>query len=162
MSKPHLLPPVAFPSESLAESLNLTGERPGSRMSTASSKRMSYITELRSRRDRSDTASMITVDEITAEVENRRQSVDVKEDDETEEWTAVESSDADAKSIKEMLEEEEEEEDSDVDDSDDDDDDDATDVTVTDDEEPNKAMISRGGETCCSLLHRNWNTQHVL
>ena len=33
------------------------------------------MTELRNRRDRSDTASMLTVDEITAEVENRRMSM---------------------------------------------------------------------------------------
>ena len=35
---------------------------------------MSYMTELRSKRDKSDTASMMTVDEITANVENLRQS----------------------------------------------------------------------------------------
>lgn len=35
---------------------------------------MSYMTELRSKRDRSDTASLMTVDEITAEVESRRAS----------------------------------------------------------------------------------------
>ncbi|KAL5529624.1 hypothetical protein ACEPAG_5609 [Sanghuangporus baumii] len=46
--------------------------------STASrvSHRFSYMSELRARRDRSDTASMLTVDEITAEVElNRRKSL---------------------------------------------------------------------------------------
>ncbi|KXN86865.1 Serine/threonine-protein kinase STE11 [Leucoagaricus sp. SymC.cos] len=42
--------------------------------STSSSRRMSYMTELRSKRDRSDTASVMTVDQITAEVESRRAS----------------------------------------------------------------------------------------
>ena len=144
VSKPHLLPPVAFPSESLADSLNLTGSasRPGSRMSTASSKRMSYITELRSKRDRSDTASMITVDEVTAEVESRTQGDETADGEETDGWTAVESSDADAKSVKEMPEEEEEEEE----DEDEDEEDDGTDVTVTDDEEPGKTITSHGGK----------------
>jgi len=35
---------------------------------------MSYMTELKSKKDRSDTASLMTVDEITAEVESRRVS----------------------------------------------------------------------------------------
>lgn len=35
---------------------------------------MSYIKELRSKRDISDTASIMTMDEITAEVESRRES----------------------------------------------------------------------------------------
>lgn len=146
-SRPHLLPPVAFPSESLSDSLNLTNSRPGSRMSTAS-KRMSYITELRSKRDRSDTASMITVDEITAEVESRRESLDMKDDGDTDGWTAVESSEADTKSIKEVPEDEVEG------DSDEDVDDGATDVTVTDDEEPGKAVVSCGGEKMSTFLNR--------
>ncbi|KAF9500833.1 Pkinase-domain-containing protein [Pleurotus eryngii] len=73
-----LLPPIPFPSESLSESMeSLTGgqpSRPVSRAMSLSSRRMSYMTELRSKRDRSDTASMVTVDEITAEVESRRES----------------------------------------------------------------------------------------
>lgn len=163
MSRPHLLPPVAFPSESLAESLNLTsnggGSRPGSRLSTASSKRMSYITELRSRRDRSDTASMLTVDEITAEVESRRESMDVQSGEETDDWTAVESSEADTRSLKEMPEEEmDEDEDEDEESDDEDVDDDATDVTVTDDEEPGKAITSRGGKLVRHIADREMLT----
>ena len=109
MSRPHLLPPVAFPSESLSESLNLSGSRPGSRLSVASSKRMSYIQELRSKRDVSDTASMITVDEITAEVESRQENSGSKDSSDSEDWTAVESVDADTQSIKEVPEDEDEE-----------------------------------------------------
>lgn len=45
-----------------------------SRTASNASRRFSYMSELRARRDRSDTASMLTVDEITAEVENRRKS----------------------------------------------------------------------------------------
>ncbi len=47
-------------------------------------KRMSYITELRSKRDVSDSASFITVDEITAEVESRRENSDADNG-----WTAI-------------------------------------------------------------------------
>ena len=69
MSRLHLLPPVAISSESLSESMNLTpSSRPGSRMSVLdpASKRMSLITEMRGKKDTSDTASLLTVDEITA------------------------------------------------------------------------------------------------
>ncbi|EJD02304.1 Pkinase-domain-containing protein [Fomitiporia mediterranea MF3/22] len=94
---PHLLPPVDFPSESFADSFHdvtVGASTPGNGMgsgarsgptpmisrtpSTASrvSHRFSYMSELRARRDLSDTASMLTVDEITAEVElNRRKSL---------------------------------------------------------------------------------------
>ncbi|KIL69785.1 hypothetical protein M378DRAFT_157021 [Amanita muscaria Koide BX008] len=72
--EPKLLPPIPFPSESLSDSLQNftagTGQR-GSRPMSIASRRMSYMTELRSKRDRSDTASMVTVDEITAEVESK-------------------------------------------------------------------------------------------
>ena len=79
-SKAHLLPPVNISFESFSESMNsLTGGQLGAHrlsarpMSTAS-RRMSYIKELRSKRDISDTASIMTMDEITAEVESRRES----------------------------------------------------------------------------------------
>ncbi|TFK76404.1 Pkinase-domain-containing protein [Pluteus cervinus] len=85
------LPPIPFPSQSLSESLeSITG--PGihphraSRTPSLASRRMSYMTELRSKRDRSDTASLMTVDEITAEVESRTNL-----DQEMEEWTKVET-----------------------------------------------------------------------
>jgi mitogen-activated protein kinase kinase kinase len=45
---------------------------------------MSYITELRSKRDVSDSASFITVDEITAEVESRRENGDADNG-----WTSI-------------------------------------------------------------------------
>lgn len=148
-SRPHLLPPVAFPSESLADSMNLSGSRPGSRLSVASSKRMSYIQELRSKRDVSDTASMITVDEITAEVESR-ESTGSKDSSDSEEWTAVESGDADTKSIREIPEEEEEEEEGEGEEEEDEleeeAEDDATEGTLTDEEGEPKAITSRGGK----------------
>jgi len=82
----HLLPPVDFSLESFTETMDkLTGQPLDRRLSSASSmKRMSYITELRSRRDVSDSASFITVDEITAEVESRRENGDVDNG-----WTAI-------------------------------------------------------------------------
>jgi mitogen-activated protein kinase kinase kinase len=91
-SRPPLLPPFEPSSESLSDSLGaysptaekITTERPlrpksimlnSRRGSTGSNKsRMSTLSQLRRNRDRSDTASLLTVDEITAEVENRRAS----------------------------------------------------------------------------------------
>ena len=49
------------------------------------------MTELRSKKDRSDTASLMTVDEITAEVESRRASKNVDPGSDTDEWTRVDS-----------------------------------------------------------------------
>lgn len=102
-SKPHLLPPVTFPTESLSESMeDLTGSKRLSRASSNASKRMSFMTELRSKRDRSDTASLLTVDEITAEVENRRQSMAVDMGVEgAEDWTKVEPDIDDVTSLSE-------------------------------------------------------------
>lgn len=92
-SKPHLLPPVNFPTESLSESMeNLTGSQHLSGASPGTTNRMSYMTELKGKHDWSDTASLLTVDEITAEVENRRQSMAVDMGVEgAEDWTKVES-----------------------------------------------------------------------
>ncbi|KAG6814371.1 hypothetical protein H0H92_010957 [Tricholoma furcatifolium] len=88
-SLPQLLPPIPFPSESFSESFDdITGRRL-SRTSSNASRRMSYMTELRSKRDRSDTASFMTVDEITAEVESRRESMQVKRTSDTDEWAEV-------------------------------------------------------------------------
>ncbi|TFK55044.1 Pkinase-domain-containing protein [Heliocybe sulcata] len=91
-SKP-LLPPVDLSSESFAESMeSLTS--PGletdsmSQSQSRLSRRMSYITELRSKKDISDTASLMTVDEITAEVENRRMSKAFPVES-AEDWTQV-------------------------------------------------------------------------
>ncbi|KAI9509621.1 Pkinase-domain-containing protein [Russula earlei] len=86
VSHTHLLPPVDFSLESLTESMGkLTAQQRERRLSSGSSvKRMSYITELRSKRDVSDSASFITVDEITAEVESRRENGDMDNG-----WTAI-------------------------------------------------------------------------
>lgn len=169
MSRPQLLPPVAISSESLSESLNLgSGSRPGSRLSVASSKRMSYIQELRSKRDVSDTASMMTVDEITAEVESRQDDIGSKDpsSDDTEEWTAVESSDADTQSIKEVPEDEREEEEEEYEEEEEEEEEeyeeeeeDGTEATLTDEDETGKAITSRGGmfkslsTTFCVNIH---------
>jgi len=85
-SHAHLLPPVDFSLESFTESMDKIAAQPlDRRLSSGSSvKRMSYITELRSKRDVSDSASFITVDEITAEVESRRENGDVDNG-----WTAI-------------------------------------------------------------------------
>ena len=82
----HHLPPVDFSMESFTESMGKLGaEQLDRRLSSGSSmKRMSYITELRSKRDVSDSASFITVDEITAEVESRRENGDVDNG-----WTTI-------------------------------------------------------------------------
>ena len=94
VEKPQLLPPIPFPTESLSESMvGITGgvrQRPVSRATSIASKRMSYMTELRSKRDRSDTSSLMTVGEITAEVESRRAST--SNDRETDDdWTKVDA-----------------------------------------------------------------------
>lgn len=145
LSSPHILPPVAFPSESLSESLNLDANqlraRRASRTMSIASKRMSYITELRSKRDRSDTASLVTVDEITAEVESRRESGALMNTDSegSDEWTKVDVGDeAEQQSINE-------EEDKESEESDDDQEDEASD-TATDEDEPGKAITSAGRE----------------
>ncbi|KIJ68913.1 hypothetical protein HYDPIDRAFT_23789 [Hydnomerulius pinastri MD-312] len=133
-SKPQLLPPVNFPTESLSESMeDLTGSKRLSRTSSNASKRMSFMTELRSKRDRSDTASLLTVDEITAEVENRRQSMAVDMGVEgADDWTKVEPDIDDVSSLSEetVLEEDEEDEDEDV---------------SEEEDETGRAMTSSGG-----------------
>ncbi|KAG2134409.1 Pkinase-domain-containing protein [Suillus bovinus] len=135
-SKPHLLPPVTFPSISLSESMeDLTGPlRP--RSNSNASKRMSFMTELRSKRDRSDTASLLTVDEITAEVENRRQSMAVDMGVEgAEDWTKVEPDIDDVISFSEgdaVLEDDEDDEDESED--------------VEEEDETGQAMNSSGGK----------------
>lgn len=75
-STPHLLPPVSFTSETLSESLSADFARsPLLRENMGNNKRTSFLQELRSKRDMSDTASMLTLDEITEQVESRRQSM---------------------------------------------------------------------------------------
>ena len=95
VEKPQLLPPIPFPTESLSESMEgITGgvrQRPVSRATSIASKRMSYMTELRSKRDRSDTASLMTVGEITAEVESRRASTSNDRETDFDDWTKVDA-----------------------------------------------------------------------
>ncbi|KAF8495632.1 hypothetical protein JB92DRAFT_2818098 [Gautieria morchelliformis] len=142
-AEPHLLPPVQFPSESLSESLGNLGRGLARTSSNASrmSRRVSYLMELRSKRDRSDTASMLTVDEITQEVESRRASLVAEgrdpgaegaEDGDTGTSTAVDTEEDTA------VEEPEVEEDE------------AEDTAVNDasegEEEAHKAVTSNGGK----------------
>ncbi|WRT65025.1 uncharacterized protein IL334_001966 [Kwoniella shivajii] len=96
-SQPPLLPPFQPSGESLAESLvnysptpkqsrpkSIALRRRGSADSSRS--RFSMLSQLRRNRDKTDTASLLTVDEITAEVENRRSStITFEESDDDEE-----------------------------------------------------------------------------
>jgi mitogen-activated protein kinase kinase kinase len=79
----NLLPPVDFSLESFTESMDKLAAQDRRLSSGSSIMRMSYIKELRSKRDVSDSASFVTVDEITAEVESRR------ENDVDNGWTAI-------------------------------------------------------------------------
>ncbi|KAF5365591.1 hypothetical protein D9758_003321 [Tetrapyrgos nigripes] len=119
-SRPELLPPIPFPTESFSESLeSITGDE--NRVSRSSSnasrfsRRLSYMTELRSKRDRSDTASLMTVDEITKEVESRRESKRQSQafqhtnSSDTEEWTDV-GQDPESSTLQESEDDEEDEE----------------------------------------------------
>jgi len=83
ISDTNLLPAVNFSLESFTESMDKLAAQDRRLSSGSSIKRMSYITELRSKRDVSDSASFVTVDEITAEVESRR------ENDVDNGWTTI-------------------------------------------------------------------------
>lgn len=63
------------------------------RRSSTASRRLSYLADLRSKRNTSDTASMLTVDEITQEVESRRSSWIGQASVENEDGTLLESED---------------------------------------------------------------------
>ncbi|KAF9013854.1 hypothetical protein BDQ17DRAFT_1295818 [Cyathus striatus] len=124
---PQLLPPIPFPTESLSESIEgITGSssraRPTSRAMSISSRRMSYMTELRSKRDRSDTASLMTVDEITAEVARRTDTTAVEEGSD-DDWTKVDTDNSSqaTQTLVDDEEDEEEEEDASLDDDEDED-----------------------------------------
>ncbi|KAF8654130.1 hypothetical protein AX16_003661 [Volvariella volvacea WC 439] len=136
---PQLLPPIPFPTESFSDSMkSITGsqrQRPLSRMSTAS-RRLSYMTELRSKRDRTDTASLMTVDEITAEVESRVVNNKSGGSSESEDWTKVESEEA----------ENEKDEQQDDDGSDASYDEEEADDEDDEDDGPGKAMTSKAGK----------------
>lgn len=120
-------------------------------MSTASraSRRMSYMTELRSKRDRSDTASLMTVDEITAKVEQGGNEPVVTEQlsSDTDDWTQVgseesayEKSSDDTDNVEEEEDEEDEEEEEEED---------AEEITLLDDDEdvePQKVTMRKGDD----------------
>lgn len=166
---PHVLPPIPFPTESLSQSIgNLAGDdghrRSLSRNTSTASKRMSYMTELRSKKDRSDTASLMTVDQITADVESRRESlaidrmaIDSNSNSEIDEWTKVDSdSDFGGSSVDEAEVEVEvavsvPEEDSDDEDEDEDDDDTKLAGSSDEDDDTGKATTSNGS-TCSVYL----------
>jgi mitogen-activated protein kinase kinase kinase len=101
---------------------------------------MSYMTELRSKRDRSDTASLMTVDEITAEVESRRESMAIDRGSDTDDWTKVDSEEGiESETMESTLNEAEEEDyEEELDEE--------TTLNDEDDEEPGKAVTSKGGE----------------
>jgi len=124
-----LLPPVKFPSETLSESIgdgfDVDEGNTAMTFSTASN-RMSMITELRSKKDLSDAVSLLTVDEITAEVENKQHESDEEEEEEDEEEEEEEG-------------EEEEEEDEEGDE---------IELELHDADEPGKPITSHAG-----LLH---------
>ena len=107
-----------------------------SRAISTSSNRLSYMTELRSKRDRSDTASLMTVDQITEAVESRRASGAYGRDEDLDGWTKVDSEIESlvptAVADDDDVEDEEVEEDDDISD-DDDDEEDEEDETLNDD-----------------------------
>lgn len=147
---PQLLPPIPFPSESFSESLeSITGGQRAlqpSRTQSIASRRMSYMTELRSKRDRSDTASLMTVDEITAEVESRRSSTVPDRGSDQEEWTKVENEDGiESDTPSSPVPDEEEEEEEDEEDEEEEVDEEST-LNVEDDDEPGKPITSKGGK----------------
>ena len=129
-----LLPPVKFPSETLSESIGdgFEGDDGSGAMTfSTASKRMSMITELRSKKDLSDAVSLLTVDEITAEVENKHNGLD----EEYEEYEEEEDEDE--------YEDESEEEDEDGDE---------VELELHDADEPGKPITSHAGSSFHSYL----------
>ncbi|KAJ7285793.1 ste11-like protein [Mycena rebaudengoi] len=138
---PQLLPPIPFPTESFSESLeDITGDnRRVSRNLSVGSRRMSYMTELRSKRDRTDTASMLTVDEITADLATERPE---------DEWTKVDTQDGLESDNPEntLMDDEDAEEDLDL--ADEDVDEEGTLNDPDADEEPGKPQTHKGMPSC--------------
>lgn len=87
------------------------------------------ITELRGKKDLSDAVSLLTVDEITAEVENKQHGSD-----------------------EEYEEEDEEDEDEDEDEEEEDEDGDEVELELHDADEPGKPITSHAGLLLRSLL----------
>jgi len=160
------LGPVPSPRSKQSDSSISTVSRPrpksimlARRGSAGSSRsRLSMLSQLRKNRDKSDTASIITVDMITADVENRRASrITFAESDEEEELAdihvaaAIEDPIAPTSEAEEEegdedgedeASEEEEEEDSDEDESTDEDEE--VEIVVDEDADHGKAYMSTG------------------
>jgi mitogen-activated protein kinase kinase kinase len=162
-SKPPLLPPLEPSGESFADSLQAFGPAPRARPKSIASRRgsvgstqsrISMLSHLRRNRDRSDTASLLTVDEITAEVEQRRAStITFEESDEEPGEISVGVIRAADPGLPQSESEDEEEVDSEDDDDDDDDDDvddeddeDEDEEDEEDEDEHGKAFTSTGCE----------------
>ncbi|KAK8846738.1 hypothetical protein IAR55_005825 [Kwoniella newhampshirensis] len=171
-SQPPLLPPFEPSQESLADSFqsyshsprNTLQGRPKSialnrRNSGESTRsRISMLSQLRRNRDRSDNASLLTVDEITAEVENRRAStITFEESDEEEDLkvlpapppvvdASVPEDEVDSDSGADETEEESSEEESEEE-SEDDEDEDVNEIEEHDeDAEHGRAFTSTGSK----------------
>ncbi|KAK4688917.1 mitogen-activated protein kinase kinase kinase, partial [Tremellales sp. Uapishka_1] len=156
-SLPPLLPPFEPSHESLSDSLQAYSPqsnlkpRPVSRRDSATSTRSRYsmLSQLRKNRDRSDTASLLTVDEITAQVENRRAStITFEESDEDVEAVVPQISDPGMVPQSEDEEEDEESEESEEEDSEDEeteDEDEEADADAPEDEH-GKAFTSTGAK----------------
>lgn len=98
------------------------------------------MTELRSKRDVSDTASMMTVDEITASVESRRESIAIDRGTDSD-WTKVDTDEV------ETVAESEEETKVDEDESEYEEEEDSEEGEMgsdDDDDEPGKSVTSGG------------------
>ncbi len=101
--QPPLLPPLLPDNESLSDQLKVyspkLGRPPSIAMSTrrgsggSTRSRMSTLSQFRRARRKSDAASMVTVDEITAEVERRRASVITFADSDHDDSSEVDGSD---------------------------------------------------------------------
>lgn len=108
------------------------------------------MTELRSKRDRSDTASLMTVDEITAEVESRRASSTIDRGSEMDDWTKVDVEETPDAPVdeKDVVAEQEEEEDSEE--SEDEDEDDGEGVTLNGEDDDIPKSIETKFKCKCS------------
>ncbi|KAG8917788.1 ATP binding [Tulasnella sp. 417] len=146
---PHILPPVTLGGETLSESLSADFARlpllQGSMNNN--NKRTSFLQELRSKRDMSDTASMLTLDEITEKVESRRQSMmgvgtsEYGDDDASDDLSLRQSTAIEEEEYEDEDEEEEEEEEEETiveDEEDEDEDEDEEDEEYDDDGMPKK------------------------
>ena len=179
-SRPPLLPPFEPSKESLSDSLGAysptitTGPPPkarpvsvvlGRRVSAGSNKsRVSMLSQLRRNRDRSDNASLLTVDEITAGVEHRRASTITFDESSDEEAPVAAPPVVDPGLVPQS--EMEEDSDADEEESEEDSEDESEDDEEEDEEEDEqgKAFTSTGCQCVCvswetSLTHYSTDLQ---